>query len=140
MLCTACPQCGGNLSSIQLPLSSPPPPEFACLPEHFVEDIADVLLYVSRYAPQLLAAARMDELMLFLVVFMGRWVPPHHGEGLSQDDPLPAARMTTPSPICSSSPLSSLTCPPPPSPAPPMSRAAILGPKCQKCCMPGCHR
>ena len=76
MLCTACPQCGGNLSSIQLPLPSPPPPEFACLPEHFVEDIADVLLYVSRYAPQLLAAARMDELMLFLVVFMGRCVPP----------------------------------------------------------------
>ena len=52
MMCLASPQCGGNLSQIQLPLPTPPPPEFACLPEHFIEDMADVLLYISRYAPQ----------------------------------------------------------------------------------------
>ena len=52
MMCLASPQCNGNLSQIQLPLPTPPPPEFACLPEHFIEDMADVLLYISRYTPQ----------------------------------------------------------------------------------------
>ena len=52
LLVAASPHCNGNLSSIQLPLPTPPPPEFACIPEHFIEDLADVLLYVSRYAPQ----------------------------------------------------------------------------------------
>jgi len=71
MLCTACPPCGGNASAVQLPLPEPPPQEFASLPEYFVEDMADVLLYVSRAYPHLLQNAKMDELMLFLVVFMG---------------------------------------------------------------------
>jgi ubiquitin conjugation factor E4 B len=42
--------CRGNMPS--LPLPDPPPPEFAVLPEYFVEDLADVLLYASRMHPQ----------------------------------------------------------------------------------------
>jgi hypothetical protein len=41
--------------------------EFATLPEWFVEDMAEVLLHASRYAPHTLAAARLDDMMLFLV-------------------------------------------------------------------------
>lgn len=41
--------------------------EFATLPEWFVEDMAEVLLHISRYAPHALASARLDDMMLFLV-------------------------------------------------------------------------
>lgn len=47
------------------------PPSFALLPEWLVEDLAEWLLYVTRMQPQLLAGQRLDELMLFMVVFMG---------------------------------------------------------------------
>lgn len=47
--------------------------EFAALPEWFVEDMAEVLLAASRYAPHTLASARMDDMMLFMVgVSQGR--------------------------------------------------------------------
>ncbi|KAG1664460.1 hypothetical protein FOA52_006306 [Chlamydomonas sp. UWO 241] len=71
MMCTAAPQLQRNLSSLSLPLPEPAPREFTSLPEHFVEDLADLLLYVSRQHPNLLQNAKMDEVMLFLVVFMG---------------------------------------------------------------------
>ena len=46
--------------------------EWSTLPEWFIEDLADYLLYVSRAYPQLLATgARLDEFMLFLVVCIG---------------------------------------------------------------------
>ena len=41
--------------------------EFATLPEWFVEDMAEVLLHASRYAPQTLAGLRLDDMMLFMV-------------------------------------------------------------------------
>lgn len=62
-----------------LPLPAEPPASWRLLPEWFVEDMAEVLLFTTRYHPQLLAAGgvRLDEMMLFLVVFIagGRsWV------------------------------------------------------------------
>ena len=37
-----------------LPLRSPCPRDFACLPEHLVEDVAEALINISRHAPRLL--------------------------------------------------------------------------------------
>ena len=33
----------------EMPLPEPPPMEFAALPEWFIEDLADLFLYVSRW-------------------------------------------------------------------------------------------
>eukprot|EP00798_Chlamydomonas_sp_ICE-L_P032300 gene32300-16868_t len=72
MLCTAYPPCKGMPLAVQLPLPDPPPPEFASLPEYLAEDMAEVILHVSRYLlPHLLTAVKMDEVMLFLTVFIG---------------------------------------------------------------------
>lgn len=60
MICTASPQLNGNLSSLQLPLPTPPPPEFSALPEHFVEDMTDVLLHTSRFSPNVRRWGRED--------------------------------------------------------------------------------
>jgi len=43
------------------------PMEFATLPEWFVEDMAEVLLYASRYVPHTLSTMRLDDMMLFMV-------------------------------------------------------------------------
>jgi hypothetical protein len=51
------------------------PPAFALLPEWFVEDIAEYLLYITRFHYRLLAHQRLDDLMLFMVIFMGS---PHY--------------------------------------------------------------
>lgn len=67
MLRTAAPALGGNYA---LPLPLPPPMEFATLPEYFVEDMAEFLLYTSRVLPQVMSTAKLDELMLMLVVFI----------------------------------------------------------------------
>ncbi|GBF98629.1 ubiquitin conjugation factor E4-like [Raphidocelis subcapitata] len=54
-----------------LPLPEQVPREFATLPEWFVEDMAEALLSASRYAPHTLATARLDDMMLVLVTFIG---------------------------------------------------------------------
>lgn len=54
-----------------LPLPGDVPPEFAVLPEWFVEDMAEVFLHASRYAPHALAALRLEETMLFFVTCIG---------------------------------------------------------------------
>lgn len=63
---------GGNTqpSSAQ-PLGSPAPSALRCLPEYMAEDVADVLLGISRHAPQVLASARLEDFMQFLVLFVG---------------------------------------------------------------------
>lgn len=66
MMRLACPS-----GPLQMPLPEPAPAAFASLPEYFIEDLAEYLLYVSRMHPQLLVGAPMEEMMLFLMVFMG---------------------------------------------------------------------
>ena len=39
--------------------------------EYFVEDMIEVLMYVSRFRPQVLEGVPMEELLLFFVTFMG---------------------------------------------------------------------
>jgi len=60
-----------NTGKLQLPLPVPCPVEFALVPEFIVEDLADLLLYLSRFTPSILASEAMTELMDFLVVFSG---------------------------------------------------------------------
>ena len=52
-------------------LGSPAPGALRCLPEYMAEDVADVLLGISRHAPQVLASARLEDFMQFLVLFVG---------------------------------------------------------------------
>lgn len=54
-----------------LPLPEQVPVDFATLPEWFVEDMAEVMLHASRYAPHTLAQMRLDDMMLFMVTFIG---------------------------------------------------------------------
>ena len=42
-----------------------------CVQEYFVEDMIEVLMYVSRFRPQVLEGIPMEELLLFFVTFMG---------------------------------------------------------------------
>ena len=39
--------------------------------EYFVADMIEVLMYVSRFRPQVLEGIPMEELLLFFVTFMG---------------------------------------------------------------------
>ncbi|CAL8466128.1 g5664 [Coccomyxa elongata] len=55
----------------ELPLPTPAPLEFRMLPEYFVEDMIELLLYVSRFKPMVLEGLPMEELLLFFVTFMG---------------------------------------------------------------------
>ncbi|KAK9806446.1 hypothetical protein WJX73_007867 [Symbiochloris irregularis] len=55
---------------VQLPLPTPAPAEFRMLPEYFVEDTAELLLYLGRYKPRELEGARLEEIALFLLVFL----------------------------------------------------------------------
>ena len=66
--------CGGSgVEGDQLPL--PPPEVFRAMPEHFVEDMAETLLFVGRLMSygylRELGSERLDEFMDFLVVFSG---------------------------------------------------------------------
>lgn len=54
-----------------LPLPAEVPMEWATLPEWFLEDMAEWLLLLTRTHPNLLQGQRLDELMLFFVVFIG---------------------------------------------------------------------
>ncbi len=64
MVCVACPGCRGNINAVTLPLPDPPSDEFLALPEHLVEDMMDVLLYMSRRptGPDVSAALSMPAL------------------------------------------------------------------------------
>lgn len=44
---------------------------WALLPEWFVEDMADYLVYCARYQPRVLHNQQLSDLMMFMVVFMG---------------------------------------------------------------------
>lgn len=53
-----------------MPLPSTCPPEFACMPEHFVEDAMELLIFASRI-PKALDGVILDEFMNFIIMFMG---------------------------------------------------------------------
>ncbi|EFJ51708.1 hypothetical protein VOLCADRAFT_87432 [Volvox carteri f. nagariensis] len=67
---------GSGATSLSLPLPEPAPQDFTCMPEYFVEDMCSVLLFVSRFAPQLLSSAadgagvRLDEFAVFFTTLM----------------------------------------------------------------------
>ncbi|GLC36221.1 hypothetical protein PLESTB_001367200 [Pleodorina starrii] len=67
---------GSGAASLSLPLPEPAPQAFTCMPEYFVEDMCSVLLFVSRFAPQLLSSAadgagvRLDEFAVFFTTLM----------------------------------------------------------------------
>ncbi|CAK9231327.1 unnamed protein product [Sphagnum troendelagicum] len=58
------------VGGFRLPLPSICPMEFACMPEHFVEDPMELLLFASRI-PKALDTVNLDEFMSFIVMFMG---------------------------------------------------------------------
>ncbi|KAH9556758.1 hypothetical protein CY35_07G047100 [Sphagnum magellanicum] len=60
----------GLVGGFQLPLPSICPMEFASMPEHFVEDPMELLLFASRI-PKGLDTVNLDEFMSFIVMFMG---------------------------------------------------------------------
>ncbi|GAB4813256.1 hypothetical protein N2152v2_000302, partial [Parachlorella kessleri] len=54
-----------------LPLPSPAPMEFAQLPEYYVEDLCELVIWVGRVRPDLIEPRKMEELMAFFTVFLG---------------------------------------------------------------------
>nr|XP_057939432.1 ubiquitin conjugation factor E4 B isoform X3 [Doryrhamphus excisus] len=56
--------------SITLPLNSEIPKSFAALPEFYIEDVAEFLLFVVQYAPQVLYEPCVQDIVTFLVVFI----------------------------------------------------------------------
>lgn len=72
---------GGATSSssitpaITLPLPTPPSPDFACLPEYYVEDLCETLIWAVQGPPSnqgILASGNgMEENMVFFTVFLG---------------------------------------------------------------------
>ncbi|CAK8686773.1 unnamed protein product [Clavelina lepadiformis] len=59
-----------NQEEISLPLASEAPDLFAVLPEFYVEDIAEHLLFVTQYAPAVLEDTTAKNIALFLIVFI----------------------------------------------------------------------
>lgn len=60
----------GLVGGFQMPLPLNCPMEFASMPEHFVEDAVELLLFSSRI-PRALDGVILDEFMSFIVMFMG---------------------------------------------------------------------
>ncbi|XP_015233656.1 PREDICTED: ubiquitin conjugation factor E4 B isoform X2 [Cyprinodon variegatus] len=56
--------------NITLPLNSEIPKSFAALPEFYVEDVAEFLLFVVQYSPQVLYEPCVQDVVTFLVVFI----------------------------------------------------------------------
>ncbi|KAL3145548.1 hypothetical protein ABBQ32_003373 [Trebouxia sp. C0010 RCD-2024] len=54
-----------------VPLPEPAPAEFRALPEYFVDDLCELMLYVGQAAPRSLEGLQLEEIMIFMVVFMG---------------------------------------------------------------------
>ncbi|XP_042517215.1 probable ubiquitin conjugation factor E4 [Macadamia integrifolia] len=58
------------LGGFKMPLPSSCPMEFACMPEHFVEDAMELLVFASRI-PRALDGVLLDDFMNFIIMFMG---------------------------------------------------------------------
>uniref|UniRef100_A0A1A7YJG2 Ubiquitin conjugation factor E4 B n=1 Tax=Iconisemion striatum TaxID=60296 RepID=A0A1A7YJG2_9TELE len=56
--------------NITLPLNLEIPKSFAALPEFYVEDVAEFLLFVVQYSPQVLYEPCVQDVVTFLVVFI----------------------------------------------------------------------
>ncbi|KAL8172346.1 hypothetical protein V2J09_024150 [Rumex salicifolius] len=59
----------GLVGGFKMPLPSAAPAEFACMPEHFVEDAMELLIFASRI-PKALDGVILDEFMNFIIMFM----------------------------------------------------------------------
>lgn len=59
----------GLVGGFKLPLPLPCPMEFACMPEHFVEDAMELLIFASRI-PKALDGVILDDFMNFIIMFM----------------------------------------------------------------------
>ncbi|KAK6913309.1 Ubiquitin conjugation factor E4, core [Dillenia turbinata] len=59
----------GLVDGFKMPLSSTCPMEFACMPEHFVEDAMELLIFASRI-PRALDGVLLDDFMNFIIMFM----------------------------------------------------------------------
>ncbi|KAI3897369.1 hypothetical protein MKX03_021964 [Papaver bracteatum] len=58
------------IGGFKMPLPSCCPMELACMPEHFVEDAMELLIFASRI-PRALDGFMLDEFMNFIIMFMG---------------------------------------------------------------------
>ncbi|XP_039460457.1 ubiquitin conjugation factor E4 B isoform X1 [Oreochromis aureus] len=56
--------------NINLPLNPEIPKSFAALPEFYIEDVAEFLLFVVQYSPQVLYEPCVQDIVTFLVVFI----------------------------------------------------------------------
>ncbi|KAF3860307.1 hypothetical protein F7725_000562 [Dissostichus mawsoni] len=56
--------------NINLPLHPEIPKSFAALPEFYIEDVAEFLLFVVQYSPQVLYEPCVQDIVTFLVVFI----------------------------------------------------------------------
>ncbi|XP_077211467.1 putative ubiquitin conjugation factor E4 [Tasmannia lanceolata] len=59
----------GLVGGFKMPLPSECPMEFACMPEHFVEDAMELLLFASRI-PKALDGFFLDDFLNFIIMFM----------------------------------------------------------------------
>ncbi|XP_043723166.1 probable ubiquitin conjugation factor E4 [Telopea speciosissima] len=57
------------LGGFKMPLPSSCPMEFACMPEHFIEDAMELLIFSSRI-PRALDGVLLDDFMNFIIMFM----------------------------------------------------------------------
>ncbi|GMI99261.1 Mutant, snc1 -enhancing 3, r Ubiquitin Fusion Degradation Protein2 [Hibiscus trionum] len=60
----------GLVGGFKMPLPSTCPMEFASMPEHFVEDAMELLIFASRI-PKALDGVILDDFMNFIIMFMG---------------------------------------------------------------------
>ncbi|CAH1450793.1 unnamed protein product [Lactuca virosa] len=58
-----------RIGGFKMPLPQPCPMEFACMPEHFVEDVMELLIFASRI-PRALDGVKLDDFMNFIIMFM----------------------------------------------------------------------
>lgn len=56
--------------NMTLPLNPDVPKSFAALPEFYIEDVAEFLLFVVQYSPQVLFEPCVQDIVAFLVVFI----------------------------------------------------------------------
>lgn len=59
----------GRIGVFRMPLPQSCPMEFACMPEHFVEDVMELLIFASRI-PRALDGVKLDDFMNFIIMFM----------------------------------------------------------------------
>ncbi|KAL2552266.1 putative ubiquitin conjugation factor E4 [Forsythia ovata] len=57
------------VGGFKMPVPSACPMEFACMPEHFVEDTMELLIFASRI-PRALDGIMLDDFMNFIIMFM----------------------------------------------------------------------